>query len=124
MTADASKNGGKTRGKPFERESRWPPGRPQGSRISATIALDKMAESEGKEILRMTLEDAKAGDANARKLVLDRIWPVLKGRPVSMTDATAWPSSGVISRAPPPLRPTRDPPLESRVSGLEQERKA
>ena len=83
-TKPASKNGEKTRGKPFEKGNPGGPGRPQGSRNSATIALDRMAESGGEEILRKTLEDAKAGDPNARKLVLDRIWPVRKGRPVSL----------------------------------------
>ena len=84
MTADASKNGGKTRGKPFKKGNPGGPGRPQGSRNGATIALDRMAESEGEEILRKTLEDAKNGEPNARKLVLDRIWPIRKGRPVAL----------------------------------------
>ena len=84
MTKSASKNGGKTRGKPFEKGNPGGPGRPQGSRNGVSIALDKIAESEGEEILRKTLADAKAGDPNARRLVLDRIWPVRKGRPVSL----------------------------------------
>jgi hypothetical protein len=37
--------------------------------------MDLLAEGEGEEILRKTLEDAKNGDVTARKLVLDRIWP-------------------------------------------------
>src|SRR5215831_12370984 len=61
-----------------------PAGRPAGSRNRATILMDLLAEGQGEEILRKTLEDAKRGDANARKLVLDRIWPVRKGRPVAL----------------------------------------
>ena len=61
-----------------------PEGRTAGSRNKATVLLDKLAEADGEEILRATLNDAKAGDVNARKLVLDRIWPVRKGRPVSL----------------------------------------
>ena len=48
------------------------------------MLLDKLAEADGEEILRKILDDAKAGDANARKLILDRIWPIRKGRPVSL----------------------------------------
>jgi hypothetical protein len=47
--------------------------------------MDLLAEGEGEEILRKTLEDAKNGDATARKLVLDRIWPIRRGRPVAVT---------------------------------------
>ena len=43
-----------------------------------------MANAESEEILRRTLEDAKTGEPNARKLVLDRVWPPRKGRPVSL----------------------------------------
>ena len=49
------------------------------------MLLDQRADADGEEILRETLEDAKSGDPNARKLVLDRIWPVRKGRPVTST---------------------------------------
>lgn len=61
-----------------------PAGRPAGSRNRATVLMDLLAEGQGEEILRKTLEDAKRGDANARKLVLDRIWPVRKGRPIAL----------------------------------------
>ena len=81
----ASKNGTKTRGQPFKPGNPGGPGRPEGSRNKASIALDKLAEADGEEILRATLNDAKAGDPNARKLVLDRIWPIRKGRPVSLS---------------------------------------
>lgn len=84
----ASKNGNQTpekpRGKPFAKGNPGGPGRRDGSRNAATLLLDKLAEGDGEEILRKTLKDAKGGDANARKLVLDRIWPVRKGRPVSL----------------------------------------
>ena len=48
------------------------------------MLLDELADADGEEILRKTLEDAKSGDPNARKLVLDRIWPGRKGRPVTL----------------------------------------
>jgi hypothetical protein len=42
--------------------------------------VKKLAEADSEEILRKTLEDAKAGNANARKVGLDRVWPIRKGR--------------------------------------------
>jgi hypothetical protein len=80
----ATKNADQTRGKPFKKGNPGGPGRRDGSRNKATLLLDKLAEEDGEEILRKTLEDAKGGDANARRLVLDRIWPVRKGRAVSL----------------------------------------
>src|SRR5262249_34696262 len=84
----ASKNDDQTprkpRGKPFEKGNPGGPGRREGSRNKATLLLDQIAEGEGEEILHKTLEDAKSGDPNARKLVLERIWPIRKGRPVSL----------------------------------------
>ena len=84
----SSKNGnqspGKPRGKPFEKGNPGGPGRQEGSRNAATLLLDKLAEGDGEEILRKTLEDAKGGDFNARKLVLDRVWPIRRGRPIAL----------------------------------------
>ena len=86
MTADKPiepANSGRQQDGTFAKgQSGNPAGRSAGSRNRATVLLDKLAEADGEEILRKTREDAKAGDPNARKLVLDRIWPVRKGRPV------------------------------------------
>jgi hypothetical protein len=60
------------------------PGRPVGSRNAATIALDKMADNAGKAILKKMVEAAKSGDMTAAAQVLSRIWPIRKGRPISL----------------------------------------
>ena len=79
----ASKNEGKTRGKPFRPGNPGGPGRPAGSRNRATLLLDKLAEEDGKDILAKTIEAAKAGDLRAADIVLSRVWPVRRGgRPV------------------------------------------
>jgi len=84
MTDDASKNAGKPRGRPFERGNSGGPGRRAGSRNKASLALDKMAEDEAKAVLEKQLELAKAGDQQAAHLVLSRVWPVRKGRPIAL----------------------------------------
>jgi Family of unknown function (DUF5681) len=61
------------------------PGRPEGSRNKASVALDRIAEKEGQDILRKVIEAAKNGDARSAEIILSRIWPVRKGgRPVSL----------------------------------------
>ena len=84
MTKQASKNAEKKRGKPFERGHPGGPGRPEGSRNKATLLLDQIATDEGQEILRKVVEAAKSGDARSAEIILSRIWPVRKGRPVSL----------------------------------------
>ncbi len=80
----ASKNDKKTRGKPFEPGNPGGPGRPAGSRNRATLLLDKLAETDGRDILTKTIEAAKGGDLRAADIVLSRVWPVRRGgRPVT-----------------------------------------
>jgi hypothetical protein len=80
----ASKNADKKRGKPFERGHPGGPGRPEGSRNKASLLLDQLATEEGQEILRKVVEAAKGGDARSAEIILSRIWPVRKGRPVTL----------------------------------------
>lgn len=59
-------------------------GRPAGSRNNATLALDEIAATEGESVLRKVLEQALEGDLRAAELLLARIWPVKRGRPVRL----------------------------------------
>jgi hypothetical protein len=61
------------------------PGRPAGSRNKVSLALDQIADDAGKAILEKMVEAAKDGDLRAADLVLQRIWPVRKGRPLSLS---------------------------------------
>ena len=79
----ASKNEQKTRGTPFKPGNPGGPGRPAGSRNAATLLLDKIADDAGENILRKMVEAAEGGDMRAGELVLSRIWPARKGRPIS-----------------------------------------
>ena len=85
---DMSKNDGQTdspeRRGLFQIGGPGGPGRPQGSRNAASLLLDKLAEGDGEATLRQVIEAAKAGDMRAAEMILARIWPVKKGRPVSL----------------------------------------
>jgi hypothetical protein len=80
----ASNNAEKTRGKPFRPGSPGGPGRAAGSRNKATLALDAIGDEAAKEILGKLTESAKSGDIRAAEIILARVWPVRKGRPVAL----------------------------------------
>ncbi len=79
---NASNNAGKTRGKPFEPGNKKGRGRPEGSRNKATVMLEKLMADDGKAVVKKIIEVAKDGDMGAARLILDRICPLPKGRPV------------------------------------------
>ena len=59
-----------------------PAGRPKGARHRSTVAIEALLDGEGEAITRKAIEAAKAGDMVAIRLVLDRICPPRKTRPV------------------------------------------
>jgi hypothetical protein len=97
MSAGATKNAKKTPGRPFEPGNPGGPGRPEGSRNKATIALDKIADGAGKAILKKMVEAAKGGEMRAADLVLARIWPVRKGRPIALALPAIQSASDVVA---------------------------
>jgi hypothetical protein len=46
------------------------------------MLAEKLMQDDAKDIVRVVLEAAKGGDMTAARLVLERIAPVRKGRPV------------------------------------------
>ena len=143
----ASKNPEQTRGRPFEPGNPGGPGRPQGSRNKATLALDRIADDAGEDILKKMVEAAKDGELRAAELVLQRIWPIRKGRPISLElpkietaadlvaalgriadavgagDITPDEGQAVASILEAKRRAIETVDLEARLSALEQERK-
>ena len=80
------------RGRPFEPGNKLGKGRPPGSPNKMSLLLQKMLLDNGAEILSNIIEDAKKGDAAARKLIMDRLIPRLKPAvelPIVETDRTA-----------------------------------
>ena len=71
-------------GRPFgQGESGNPAGRPKGARSRATQALERILDGDAEDILRKAVEMAKAGDATAIRLCLDRMMPARKDRTIS-----------------------------------------
>jgi hypothetical protein len=81
----AENTAGKQRGSPFQKgQSGNPRGKPKGARNTTTVMAEKLMQNDAKDIVRAVLEAAKGGDMTAARLVLERISPVRKGRPVQL----------------------------------------
>ena len=73
----------KQRGRPWEKGvSGNPAGRPRGSRHEALKALDAIGSDGAAEVMKAVVTAAKAGDMRAAEILLRRLWPERKGRPV------------------------------------------
>ena len=71
------------RGKPFHKgQSGNPSGRPLGARNNRTIALEKILDGEIEAITRKAVDAAKNGDMAAIRLIMDRVLPVSRSRPI------------------------------------------
>ncbi|WP_458093769.1 hypothetical protein [Roseomonas sp. WA12] len=87
MADNAAKGRRRGPGRPFgPGKSGNPAGNRSGSRPAALLALDEMAAADAAEILRGILNRAKMGDAEATALVMARLWPPRRGRPVHMPE--------------------------------------
>ena len=72
---------GKARGRPFQSGN---PGRPPGSKNKVTRALEQLAEGQAEQVFQKVTEQALAGDVPSQKIVLDRVYPPPKGRPINV----------------------------------------
>lgn len=59
-------------------------GRPKGTRDRRTVAVEALFKENGEEVARATIAAAMAGDMAAAKMVLDRVLPARKVRPVAI----------------------------------------
>ncbi|MCW2286225.1 phage tail sheath gpL-like [Rhodoblastus acidophilus] len=76
---------GKQRGAPFKKgQSGNPKGKPKGARHKVTILAEKLMEDEAEAVIRAVVDKAKEGDMTAARIVVDRIAPVRKGRPIQL----------------------------------------
>jgi Family of unknown function (DUF5681) len=71
------------RGRPFEPgQSGNPAGKSKGTRHRVTQIAEQMLDGEAEALVRKAIEIALAGDAGALRLLLDRIVPPRRDRPV------------------------------------------
>lgn len=68
------------RGRPFQPGN---PGRKAGSRNRATLAAEALLDGEAEALTRKAIETALEGDTTALRIVLERILPVRKDRPIT-----------------------------------------
>lgn len=61
-----------------------PAGRKKGMRRRITVAAERLMEDDAENVVRSVLAAARDGDMAAAKLVLERIVPVRRGRPVEV----------------------------------------
>jgi hypothetical protein len=61
------------------------PGRPRSAISRGAVELDAMGAEAGKKLVQVMLERALDGDMRAADLLLSRIWPARRGRPVEIT---------------------------------------
>ena len=89
----------RVRGKPFQKgQSGNPKGRPAGARNRRTIAIEEMLEGEIEAITRAAINAAKNGDMAAIRLIMDRVLPPARCRPISI-DLPAISDAASISSA-------------------------
>ena len=80
---DAETTRRKQRGRAWQKGvSGNPAGRPRGSRHEALKALDAIGADGAAEVMKAVVTAAKAGDMRAAEILLRRLWPERKGRPV------------------------------------------
>ncbi|EFL51839.1 conserved hypothetical protein [Solidesulfovibrio fructosivorans JJ]] len=73
-------------GKRFEPgQSGNPAGKPKGCRSRATMAAQALIDGKGKEVVEKALDLALAGDGPVLRAILDRLCPVKRDAPVSIS---------------------------------------
>lgn len=66
-------------------ESGNPTGKPAGARNKATVMVQSIMERGAQEIAEAVVGLAKEGDLSAARLVLERLLPPAKERPIALT---------------------------------------
>ena len=74
-----------------------PSGRPRGSRHTALLALDRIGAEGAEDVMRSVVSAAKNGDMQAAGILLKRLWPERKGRPVQLDLPTISKPSDIVA---------------------------
>ena len=79
------KQPGRGPGKRFQAgQSGNPAGKPKGARSRAAILSERLMRDDEQAIVEAVIGAAKGGDMTAARLILERIAPVRKGRPIML----------------------------------------
>ncbi len=62
------------------------------------LALDKIGAEGAGAVLQKTVDLAKAGDARSAEMILSRVWPARRGRPIVL-DLPALNTAGGLAQA-------------------------
>lgn len=84
----------KTRGRPFAKGNA---GRPKGARHKSTIIAEKIMEDDVEAVVQSVVKAAKRGDMTAAKIILDRVAPTRRGRPVAVELPSASDTAGLVA---------------------------
>jgi hypothetical protein len=85
-------------GRPFPPgKSGNPKGKPRGARSQTTLMAEKLMSDDADESVKAVIAAAKGGDIPAARLILERISPVRKGRPVQLNMPTVQTASDVAA---------------------------
>lgn len=63
------------------------PGRPRNPVSSAAADLDRLGVDVAQELMQLTIERARNGNLRAAEMVLQRVWPVRRNRPIELDPA-------------------------------------
>jgi hypothetical protein len=83
MTANAGEKQASGRFQPGQ--SGNPAGKAKGTRHHATLLAEKLMLADEQEIVASVIQAAMDGDMTAAHLVLERIAPIRKGRPITLS---------------------------------------
>ncbi len=97
MSEKPASTGAKQGGRWPKGTSGNPTGRPAGARHEALKALDAIGSEGATEVMKAVVEAAKGGDMRAADILLRRLWPERKGRPVSVEMPAATDAAGVAA---------------------------
>ena len=86
------KNAPSTRGRPFKKGN---PGRPQGSKNRTTELAERLMAKDVEGVVDAVITAARNGDMAACRIILDRLVPIRRGRPVEITLPPAIDAIGV-----------------------------
>lgn len=62
-----------------------PRGKIRGSRHRVTILAERMMQDDARDVVQAVVDAAKDGDMVAARLVLDRVLPARRGRPLQLS---------------------------------------